>query len=89
MTQHRLSASIARKRAHSSKQKATLAPRLAQALIRQEIDPVTETGTAATGFFFNELMSKTASRAGFRHPRIPTRCSGSWPQITRVILIHG
>jgi hypothetical protein len=26
-----------------------------QALIRQEIDPVTEIGTAATGFFFNEL----------------------------------
>jgi hypothetical protein len=26
-----------------------------QALIRQEIDPVTEIGTAATGFLFNEL----------------------------------
>lgn len=30
-------------------------PRLVQALIRQEIDPVTEIGTAATGFLFNEL----------------------------------
>ena len=30
-------------------------PRLVQALIRQEIDPVTEIGTAATGFFFNGL----------------------------------
>jgi phenylpyruvate tautomerase PptA (4-oxalocrotonate tautomerase family) len=43
------------KGALSSEQKATLAPRLVQALIRQEIDPVTEIGTAATGFFFNEL----------------------------------
>jgi phenylpyruvate tautomerase PptA (4-oxalocrotonate tautomerase family) len=43
------------KGAHSSEQKATLAPRLVQALIRQEIDPLTEIGTAATGFFFNEL----------------------------------
>jgi phenylpyruvate tautomerase PptA (4-oxalocrotonate tautomerase family) len=36
-------------------QKAKLAPLLVQALIRQEIDPVTEIGTAATGFFFNEI----------------------------------
>ena len=36
-------------------QKTKLASRLVQALIRQEIDPVTEIGTAATGFFFNEL----------------------------------
>ncbi|MGB9416861.1 MAG: hypothetical protein WCB58_11140, partial [Acidobacteriaceae bacterium] len=39
----------------TSDQKAKLAPRLVQALIRQEIDPVTEIGTAATGFFFNEI----------------------------------
>jgi phenylpyruvate tautomerase PptA (4-oxalocrotonate tautomerase family) len=43
------------KGALSSEQKVTLAPRLVQALIHQEIDPVTEIGTAATGFFFNEL----------------------------------
>src|ERR1700727_421534 len=43
------------KGALSAEQKATLASRLVQALIRQEIDPVTEIGTAATGFFFNEL----------------------------------
>ena len=36
-------------------QKAKLAPRIVHALIRQEIDPVTDIGTAATGFFFNEL----------------------------------
>lgn len=36
-------------------QKARLAPLLVKALIRQEIDPVTEIGTAATGFFFNEI----------------------------------
>ena len=39
----------------SSEQKATLAPRLVQTLIRQEIDPVTEIDTTATGFLFNEL----------------------------------
>src|ERR1700733_9074480 len=39
----------------SAEQKAKLAPRLVHALIRQEIDPVTEIGTAATGFFFNEV----------------------------------
>ena len=48
--------------AHSSEHKATLAPRLVQALIRQEIDPFTEIGTAATGFFFNEL-----DRTGYLH----------------------
>ena len=39
----------------TAEQKAKLAPRLVHALIRQEIDPVTEIGTAATGFFYNEL----------------------------------
>lgn len=33
---------------------ATVAPRLARTLIREEISPVTEIGTAATGFLFNE-----------------------------------
>jgi phenylpyruvate tautomerase PptA (4-oxalocrotonate tautomerase family) len=39
----------------AANQKARLAPLLVRALIRQEIDPVTEIGTAATGFFFNEI----------------------------------
>ncbi len=43
------------KGALTAEQKAKLAPQLVKALIRQEIDPVTEIGTAATGFFFNEL----------------------------------
>jgi phenylpyruvate tautomerase PptA (4-oxalocrotonate tautomerase family) len=43
------------KGALSQEQKAKLAPRLVQALIRQEIEPVTEVGTAATGFFYNEV----------------------------------
>jgi phenylpyruvate tautomerase PptA (4-oxalocrotonate tautomerase family) len=43
------------KGALTAEQKAKLAPRLVQALIRQEIDPVTEIGTAATGFFYNEV----------------------------------
>jgi hypothetical protein len=51
--------------AHCSEQKVTLAPPLAQALIRQEIGPVTEIGTAATGFFFSEFDVETGSRAGF------------------------
>jgi phenylpyruvate tautomerase PptA (4-oxalocrotonate tautomerase family) len=43
------------KGALSADQKAALAPRPVQALIRQEIGPITELGTAATGFFFNEV----------------------------------
>jgi phenylpyruvate tautomerase PptA (4-oxalocrotonate tautomerase family) len=43
------------KGALTHEQKTELAPRLVQALIRQEIDPVTEIGTAATGFFYNEV----------------------------------
>jgi phenylpyruvate tautomerase PptA (4-oxalocrotonate tautomerase family) len=42
------------KGARTSDQKATRAPAGA-GLTRQEIDPLTETGTAATGFFFNEF----------------------------------
>jgi phenylpyruvate tautomerase PptA (4-oxalocrotonate tautomerase family) len=37
------------------KQKAELAKRMVYALIRQEIDPVTEIGIAATGCFYNEI----------------------------------
>jgi phenylpyruvate tautomerase PptA (4-oxalocrotonate tautomerase family) len=43
------------KGALTADQKAKLAPILVNALIRQEIDPVTEIGTAATGFFYNEI----------------------------------
>jgi phenylpyruvate tautomerase PptA (4-oxalocrotonate tautomerase family) len=39
----------------TAEQKAALAPRLVHALIRQEIEPFTDIGTAATGFFFNEI----------------------------------
>ncbi len=43
------------KGALTAEQKAALAPKLVHALIRQEIDPVTESGTAKTGFMFNEI----------------------------------
>jgi phenylpyruvate tautomerase PptA (4-oxalocrotonate tautomerase family) len=36
-------------------QKSRLAPMLVEALISQEIDPVTDIGRAATGLFFNEI----------------------------------
>jgi phenylpyruvate tautomerase PptA (4-oxalocrotonate tautomerase family) len=52
------------KGALTAQQKADLAPRLVQALIRQEIDPVTEIGTAATGFFFNELDAENCFPGG-------------------------
>lgn len=70
------------KGALSSERKATLAPRLVQAFIRQEIDPATEIGTAVTGFFFNEL-TKASSYREWRRPggqaQQPTlgRCSAS------------
>jgi phenylpyruvate tautomerase PptA (4-oxalocrotonate tautomerase family) len=71
------------KGAHSSEQKPTLAPPLVQALIRQGIDPVTEIGTAATGFFFNEFDVENWFPGGFRRPSIPTRCSGfSLPNVS-------
>jgi phenylpyruvate tautomerase PptA (4-oxalocrotonate tautomerase family) len=43
------------KGALTAEQKARLAPMLVEALIGQEIDPVTEIGRAATGFMFNEV----------------------------------
>lgn len=43
------------KDALSAAQKAKLAPLLVEALISQEIDPVTDIGRAATGFMFNEI----------------------------------
>jgi hypothetical protein len=50
-----------------SKRKATLAPRLVQTLIREEIGPVTEIGTTATGFLINEL--KVLTKLGIRSRR--------------------
>jgi phenylpyruvate tautomerase PptA (4-oxalocrotonate tautomerase family) len=43
------------KGALTAEQKAKLAPMLVEALISQEIDPVTEIGRAATGVMFNEV----------------------------------
>jgi phenylpyruvate tautomerase PptA (4-oxalocrotonate tautomerase family) len=43
------------KHALTAEQKAKLAPLLVEALISQEIDPVTEIGRAATALMFNEL----------------------------------
>jgi phenylpyruvate tautomerase PptA (4-oxalocrotonate tautomerase family) len=43
------------KDALTTDQKAKLAPLLVEALISQEIDPVTDIGRAATGFMFNEI----------------------------------
>ena len=50
-----------------SERKATLAPRLVQTLIREEIGPVTEIGTTATGFLINEL--KVLTKLGIRSRR--------------------
>src|SRR5271170_5948800 len=52
------------KGALSAEQKAALAPKLVYALIRQEIDPVTESGTAKTGMFFNELDIENCFHGG-------------------------
>jgi len=41
-------------RAHSRRNKRPDSPQVVLALIRQEIDPVTDIGTAATSSFFNE-----------------------------------
>jgi phenylpyruvate tautomerase PptA (4-oxalocrotonate tautomerase family) len=54
-------------------QKAKLAPRLVRALIRQEIDPVTEIGTAATGFFFNEINADNCFPGGVPLSEHPER----------------
>jgi phenylpyruvate tautomerase PptA (4-oxalocrotonate tautomerase family) len=43
------------KGALTADQKSRLAPQLVHALIRQEIDPVTDSGTEKTGFMFNEI----------------------------------
>jgi hypothetical protein len=50
----------------------TRAP-LVHALIRREIDPVTEIGTAATGFFFNELDRTGVSTHVRRRSRRPVQ----------------
>ena len=61
------------KGALTAEQKATLAPRLVQALIRQEIDPVTEIGTAATGFFYNEVDVENCFPGGVSLTKHPER----------------
>jgi phenylpyruvate tautomerase PptA (4-oxalocrotonate tautomerase family) len=61
------------KGALSSEQKATLAPRLVQTLIRQKIDPFTEIGTAATGFFFNELEVENCFPGGVSPSEHPNK----------------
>jgi hypothetical protein len=53
---------------------AKVAPRLVEALIRQEIDPVTEIGRAATGFVYNELPVENCFPGGIplsEHPDKP------------------
>ena len=41
--------------AFTAEQKAKLAPLLVEAVMGQEIDPMTDIGRAATGFFFTEI----------------------------------
>jgi phenylpyruvate tautomerase PptA (4-oxalocrotonate tautomerase family) len=57
----------------SLQQKGELAPRIVHALIRQEIDPVTDIGTAATGFFFNELEHDSCYPGGVPFTEHPER----------------
>jgi phenylpyruvate tautomerase PptA (4-oxalocrotonate tautomerase family) len=52
------------KGALTADQKAELAPKLVHALIRQEIDPVTPSGTEKTGMFFNELDIENCFHGG-------------------------
>ena len=92
------------KRVNQSKRKATLAPPLVQAFIRQEIDSVTEIDTAATGSpnvlsrcrspatqwsgTFGILRRQTAGPATEVTPE-NTTLGSRLTQITRVILSHG
>jgi phenylpyruvate tautomerase PptA (4-oxalocrotonate tautomerase family) len=55
------------------KQKAELAKRMVYALIRQEIDPVTDIGTAATGCFFNEIDVENCFQGGVPLTQHPER----------------
>lgn len=61
------------KGALTADQKARLAPRLVEALICQEIDPVTEIGTAATGLFFNEIDAHNCFPGGVPLSEHPER----------------
>jgi hypothetical protein len=64
------------KGAPSSEQKPhSRAGWLVQALMGQGIDPVTEIGTAQTGFFFTESDVDNCFPGGLRYPSISTRCS--------------
>jgi phenylpyruvate tautomerase PptA (4-oxalocrotonate tautomerase family) len=55
-------------------QKAKLAPLLVEALISQEIDPVTDIGRAATALMFNEIDPRNCFPGGLplmEHPEKP------------------
>ncbi|MGA7868433.1 MAG: hypothetical protein WCA23_31450 [Stellaceae bacterium] len=56
------------KGALTANQKVKLAPLLVEALISQEIDPVTEIGTEATGFMINEIDVHNCFSGGVRLP---------------------
>jgi hypothetical protein len=51
------SASIAPRNSLTAEQKAKLAPLLIDALMRQEVDPVTEAGKEGTLCVFNEIAT--------------------------------
>ena len=72
--------------AHSSEQKAALTPRMVQVLIRQEIDPVTEIGMAATGFFFNELSVENCLPGGVPPSEYPGKVFWICPPERLVLL---
>ena len=61
------------KGALSADQKAKLAPLLVEALISQEIDPVTEIGREATGFMINEIDVHNCFPGGVPLTENPTK----------------
>ena len=79
--------------AHGPDQEATLAPPLAQALNRQDIAPVTEIGTAATGVLLQRTRCRKpasgrgsairASRKGVSGLNLPNVLSCSRNPVTR------
>lgn len=57
--------------AFTAEQKAKLAPLLVEAVMGQEIDPMTDIGRAATGFFFDEIEGHNCFPGGvplIQHP---------------------
>lgn len=57
----------------TAEQKTKLAPLLVEALISQEIDPVTEIGRAATGLMFNEIEERNCFPGGVPLTEHPDR----------------